>query len=186
MKTVSGRLVRQARLPAAGAGAGAVKASSLRQAPRRTHLIDDAPAHPSFLDLPPNGWEPALRAAHDAGCAPSGGLCCLERLPPQTLLLEAHNPPAADPERLRRLEGALFAVQVGPPAPPGQKGQKHSDYYANVGDAIRTLRDDIPQLFAKDLDCELLLFLCAVACSNMEVFCGDPTNGDQVLTPSPL
>ena len=31
---------------------------------------------------------------------------------------------------------------------------KKQEYFANVGDAIRTLRDDIPDLFNKDLNCE--------------------------------
>lgn len=31
---------------------------------------------------------------------------------------------------------------------------KAPDYYANVGDAIRTLREDIPMLFSRDLNCE--------------------------------
>jgi hypothetical protein len=43
--------------------------------------------------------------------------------------------------------------------PPPQKGSggggdKSPDYYANVGDAIRTLREDIPLLFKQDLNCE--------------------------------
>lgn len=42
--------------------------------------------------------------------------------------------------------------------PPQQRDsddqKKPPDYYANVGDAIRTLRDDIPLLFKKELDCE--------------------------------
>lgn len=33
---------------------------------------------------------------------------------------------------------------------------KKSDYFANVGDAIRTLRDDVPSLFERDLNCEQL------------------------------
>ena len=31
---------------------------------------------------------------------------------------------------------------------------KKDDYYANMGDAIRTLREDIPQMFRKDLNCK--------------------------------
>ena len=53
---------------------------------------------------------------------------------------------------------STFHIQVNePPAPPGK--QKHPDYYANVGDAIRTLREDIPQLFVKDLTCTFLFEL---------------------------
>lgn len=32
--------------------------------------------------------------------------------------------------------------------------EKTGDYFANLGDAIRTLRDDIPSLFERDLNCE--------------------------------
>ena len=46
-----------------------------------------------------------------------------------------------------------FRVQLGEPQPPQQE-DKHKDYYANVGDCIRTLREDIPLLFSKDLNCE--------------------------------
>ena len=35
-----------------------------------------------------------------------------------------------------------------------EKGGKGDNYYANVGYAIRTLRDDIPLLFMRELNCE--------------------------------
>lgn len=35
---------------------------------------------------------------------------------------------------------------------PGPENDKNDDYYANMGDALRTLRDDIPQLFRKELN----------------------------------
>lgn len=50
----------------------------------------------------------------------------------------------------------VLQVQLGNgPEPPKQKQNKerHDDFYANVGDAIRTLRDDIPDLFRDDLNC---------------------------------
>ena len=34
-----------------------------------------------------------------------------------------------------------------------EERRRLQDYYANVGDAIRTLRDEIPRLFAQDLTC---------------------------------
>jgi len=37
--------------------------------------------------------------------------------------------------------------------PQTSKEDRKDDYYANMGDAIRTLREDIPCLFMKDLDC---------------------------------
>jgi hypothetical protein len=45
-------------------------------------------------------------------------------------------------------------VQLDDPATKQQARQKHDDYYANVGDAIRTLREETPTLFQKDLTCE--------------------------------
>jgi hypothetical protein len=52
----------------------------------------------------------------------------------------------------------LFLVSVDdkPKTTPPTKGpgEKSPDYYANVGDAIRTLREDIPLLFKQDLNCE--------------------------------
>jgi hypothetical protein len=37
---------------------------------------------------------------------------------------------------------------------PSIHKERSPDFYANVGDAIRTLRDDIPLLFERDLNCE--------------------------------
>jgi hypothetical protein len=52
----------------------------------------------------------------------------------------------------------LFLVSLDdkPKTTPPTKGsgEKSPDYYANVGDAIRTLREDIPRLFEQDLNCE--------------------------------
>lgn len=42
-----------------------------------------------------------------------------------------------------------------PQAPPPQQNDEEKDFFANVGDAIRTLREDYPLLFVKDLNCEL-------------------------------
>jgi hypothetical protein len=52
---------------------------------------------------------------------------------------------------------SVLQVQLGN-EPPKQKQNKerHDDFYANVGDAIRTLRDDIPDLFGEDLNCASL------------------------------
>lgn len=55
-------------------------------------------------------------------------------------------------------DASALRVQVGGgPKPPTQKEQKgeerHDDYYANVGDAIRTLREDVPTLFTSKLNC---------------------------------
>ena len=41
-----------------------------------------------------------------------------------------------------------------------EERRKRQDFYANVGDAIRTLREDIPRLFMRDLACAFLLSIC--------------------------
>ena len=47
-------------------------------------------------------------------------------------------------------------IQVGGgPEPPKQREERSDDYYANVGDAIRTLREDVPDLFKSDLNCAI-------------------------------
>jgi hypothetical protein len=56
--------------------------------------------------------------------------------------------------------GALDALKVqvgGKPEPPKHKSreERHDDFYANVGDAIRTLREDVPTLFKRELNCAL-------------------------------
>lgn len=54
----------------------------------------------------------------------------------------------------------VLQVQVGGgPEPPKQKDrqEKHDDFYANVGDAIRTLREDVPNCLRSDLNCTLPL-----------------------------
>lgn len=53
---------------------------------------------------------------------------------------------------LESLEVGSFAV-MAPETPPKPNNNDH-DYYANVGDAIRTLREEVPLLFVKDLTCE--------------------------------
>eukprot|EP00887_Chlorella_sp_A99_P004841 scaffold4.g4841.t1 len=42
-----------------------------------------------------------------------------------------------------------------PPPPPSDEERRRRDFYANVGDAIRTLREDIPLLFHKDLNYDI-------------------------------
>lgn len=65
-------------------------------------------------------------------------------------------------EQLLRPVGGLLHLAVKleeSPSPSQLKEQeeerrKRQDYYANVGDAIRTLREEIPLLFFRDLTCE--------------------------------
>ena len=48
----------------------------------------------------------------------------------------------------------LFLVSLDDKPPKSKSQEKSPDYYANVGDAIRTLREDIPKLFEDDLNCK--------------------------------
>ena len=57
-----------------------------------------------------------------------------------------------------------LAVQLksAPPRNPKKGdngGQKDGDFYANVGNAIRTLRMEIPMLFQQDFTCEYTISL---------------------------
>lgn len=53
----------------------------------------------------------------------------------------------------KRLLDLVFTVQLsGPPGPPKSKDKKE-DFYANVGDAIRTLREDVPTCLKDDINC---------------------------------
>lgn len=45
------------------------------------------------------------------------------------------------------------ATGVRPGGSGGGNGGKDDDFYVNAGVAIRTLREDIPNLFQEDLDC---------------------------------
>jgi hypothetical protein len=60
----------------------------------------------------------------------------------------------------------VFLVSVDE-KPPTKNQEKCPDYYANVGDAIRTLREDVPALFERELNCEFLqlLYGCWTSCS---------------------
>ena len=72
-------------------------------------------------------------------------------------------PPALLQELARRgllLEAGFLPVQVQKPPAESSKlkdeesKQKQQEYYANLGDAIRTLREETPFLFQRDLTCE--------------------------------
>lgn len=78
------------------------------------------------------------------------------------------------PSRLHNLQqlysvwNQSLAVQLksAPPKSPksdGPGGQKNADFYANVGNAIRTLRQEIPLLFQEEFTCALPLTLPAMS-----------------------
>lgn len=63
---------------------------------------------------------------------------------------------------LRELPGsALLSVELEPPRQTGgPKRDRSEDFYANVGSAIRTLRDETPLLFQRDLSCVQPVLAC--------------------------
>ena len=78
------------------------------------------------------------------------------------------------PSRLHNLQhlysvwNQSLAVQLksAPPKNPksdGPGGQKNGDFYANVGNAIRTLRQEIPLLFQEEFTCATLTTLPPVS-----------------------
>lgn len=44
-----------------------------------------------------------------------------------------------------------------PPGPPQNKQERQDDFYANLGDAIRTLREDVPICLKSEISCALYL-----------------------------
>ena len=66
---------------------------------------------------------------------------------------------------LLNLSAQLSTAPHKTPGSAGPGGGKDDDFYANVGYAIRTLRDEIPQLFYQDFTCESWLHLtpCSLA-----------------------
>lgn len=88
--------------------------------------------------------------------------------------LLGHAPQAAEAAAAERVQGSVPAALLPPAAatsdhrlgvqlnePPQREQeeeqdeeQRDKDFFANVGDAIRTLREDYPLLFMKDLNCE--------------------------------
>ena len=70
-----------------------------------------------------------------------------------------------DSEQLQPPSLLTLPIQVNKPptqqihkqvTKPGKDPKQRGDFYANVGEAIRVLRAEIPLLFQKDLTCELL------------------------------
>ena len=60
-------------------------------------------------------------------------------------------------ETLYKLLSFSSQLSTAPPKSPanaGPGGSKDDDFYANVGNAIRTLRAEIPRLFQQDFTCE--------------------------------
>jgi hypothetical protein len=124
----------------------------------RPHLLEDVPAQPGNVSLPycerVNIEDNCTTIRTERDCwrdtRSSAILQNTTTAVGQRYLLPPRNSVALETPVLR---STGFQVQTNEPSsPPGN--EKQADYYANVGDAIRTLRDDIPALFVKDLNCK--------------------------------
>lgn len=117
---------------------------------RSVHLVEREPEtqqEPVAVCLPPLVGAPMAAAGLRRAAA-------LARQQPQLRPLHHRGGGPAQPTSLLQFrEQSVFSLQVD--EPPQRNQQKHQDYYANVGDAIRTLREDIPLLFVKDLNYEI-------------------------------
>ena len=127
------------------------EAATIRQISQRNRPMTDVPAHPSFSKIPQPLWIPTTAATGEDERPSFQHLWC-EALPDQ---LSVHDPVSWGAPLMLQVENETqFRVKIDePPTPRGK--QKNSDFYANVGDAIRTLREDIPLLFEREFDCEL-------------------------------
>uniref|UniRef100_A0A7R9VZ88 Uncharacterized protein n=1 Tax=Chlamydomonas euryale TaxID=1486919 RepID=A0A7R9VZ88_9CHLO len=88
---------------------------------------------------------PAVAAAAAvAGPVPTCALACGNGDGP------GHVPPS--PPHMRVAE---LSTPPTPPPPHNERDRDRLEYFANVGDAIRTLRDDIPHVFERDLNYDI-------------------------------
>ncbi len=87
----------------------------------------------TLLVDPREAWPTSSAAAADGDC----------------LQVQLNEPPPRPPPQLQQGSGDGSGGPGGGGRDPDQQ-----DFFANVGDAIRTLREDYPLLFVKDLNCE--------------------------------
>lgn len=80
-----------------------------------------------------------------------GTRATLERLYRFSELLELWDAAVLPPAVLTVL---AVSTDDKPKAPSSDSREKSPDYYANLGDVIRTLREDIPELFQRELNCK--------------------------------
>lgn len=146
------RVLPRSVATAAGKGSVCGNPAPMRQLSPHSLSFIEAPARPNILDLTEPAWVPTASASDESIPTPLEHLWC-RALPDQLSSEDPSHLPLA-PLVMHFDESTTFLVKVDePPAPPGK--QKHPDYYANVGDAIRTLREDLPQLFYKDLNYDI-------------------------------
>jgi hypothetical protein len=126
----------------------------------RYQTLDRAPECSSFGDddeCSTSGSSRAVAAGEPALHASVEVVQALERLYLTPLDWSRGLPLVTIAEEHPAAEGLVFAAQQQQQqqkTPPPDQRERSPDYYANVGDAIRTLREDIPLLFERDLNCE--------------------------------
>ncbi|KAG0480150.1 hypothetical protein HPP92_011008 [Vanilla planifolia] len=98
------------------------------------------PSHSSAL-LPLQSSHRTLRKTPTHVCVSSSTVT----LP----LTKLKSPPALEPSHDRTTETHDKSSSSASPSPPDRR---NSDFYVNLGVAVRTLREDIPSVFSKDLN----------------------------------
>lgn len=137
------------RCPAGRDGVALASSPRVPQVSNRLRLCEDVPAHPSSY--------PTIDEIYSSPTAlPSERCSFSDPSEVGTSLPVLQAGPIYDAQTLMGMNATDFKVQLDEsPPPPGK--ERSPDYYANVGDAIRTLREDIPVLFYKELNCEWFL-----------------------------
>jgi hypothetical protein len=107
--------------------------------------------------------EDFLRTTDDeTSTTPSGMDCHLAgaRHSLECLYLSSRNGSGQASSSIPVLRSTLQTEEL-PPKHKNRNTERTPDYFANVGDAIRTLREEIPLLFQRDLNCKCSICLAA-------------------------
>lgn len=134
--------VRQLGTSAGSSGVRSVVVSALKQKPGELH----GEHLQQRFELNYEPCEPSTSSLADFGAR-----VALERLYTWNALEDASSGAP---------HGAFFVTVDDRPQRTRNQGRSE-DYFANVGDAIRCLREDIPMLFQRELNCKLL-FVSAI------------------------
>lgn len=111
---------------------------------------------------------PALLQHRDKSSSSSSSTCTFH---PQTHLISSPLTYTTKPiSSLTKLDSPPNRVAQINQAPPGGQKQQNDDFYVNLGLAVRTLREDMPLLFTKDLNYDIyrypFLFILSVLLVN--------------------
>lgn len=140
-----------------------VRCSAIAQRSRRRGLQVTTPYHLSLEQEQPEVEDVASTSASTSSASLYAAelgmrlnLRRLERLFGNSRHSEEENSgpsaPGEDDEESSSVPSSWFLVQLEDKPQRTKNQEKTPDYFANVGDAIRTLREDIPSLFEKDLN----------------------------------